>query len=127
METRSVIYRSPLGPLKLEATAEGICAVKYLFGKHSDTERAHASGLPDTKQKESLKRVRGPSQTAADVPLSSEGSKAEEHLQVCQTWLDAYFAGTLLQSNPAVPKPTLVLPSTGTKANQNNIVEEMKL
>ena len=104
-----MIYKSPLGPLKLEATAEGVCAVKYLFGKHSDSE---ATGLPHTKPEKDRDGGPGQAGTVAEATPSSKRSKAEEHLQVCQAWLDAYFAGTLLQSNP-VPKPTLVLPSTG--------------
>ena len=115
MEVSSVIYKTPIGPLKLEATAEGICAVKWLFGKHSksksDSTADHEQlSTPGAKEADSDAKA---SRAAGAVPSGAYGNatKAGEHLQVCKTWLDAYFAGTLLESNP--PKPALVLPESG--------------
>lgn len=106
-----MIYKTPIGPLKLEATAEGICAVKWLFGKHSKSKSDSADHEQlSTPMKEAgdngIKVV--PADVAAPVGASC---RADEHLEVCKTWLDAYFAGTLLESNP--PKPALVLPESG--------------
>ena len=104
----SVIYKTPIGPLKLEATDEGICAVKWLFGKHSDSERQPATGAPHAKKVDELE---GDGRRAAVRKTRGAKCKADEHLQMCRCWLDAYFSGTLLQSDP--PKPPLVLPTTG--------------
>lgn len=95
--SKELVYSSPLGPLKLTATAEGILAVKYLFGRGEgeDVERARS------------------------VPVKCEGDaehfsekEAESHLKICSKWLDAYFQGTLLKSPP--PRPKLALANKGT-------------
>ena len=111
MEVSSVIYKTPIGPLKLEATAEGICAVKWLFGKHSTatTDQEQQQSAPTKETDDDTKA--NPAAIAVPVGASGSAAKADEHLQVCKTWLDAYFAGTLLESNP--PKPPLVLPESG--------------
>jgi O6-methylguanine-DNA--protein-cysteine methyltransferase len=108
MEVSSAIYKTPIGPLKLEATTEGICAVKWLFGKHSKSKSDSADNeqLSTPAAKEDAKAV----SAGVAVPVGSSG-RANEHLEVCKAWLDAYFAGTLLESNP--PKPALVLPESG--------------
>lgn len=112
MEKSSVVYKTPIGPLKLEATAEGICGVKFLFGKRSDSEQlSQTTGPGETLQPGDREASRAA--MVARAQGTSEGSKAHDHLQVCQAWLDAYFAGTLLKSNPPIPKPPLVLPPTG--------------
>lgn len=105
-----MIYKTPIGPLKLEATDEGVCAVKWLFGKHSDSEQLHHSGAPPQAQRGHENEAKKGT-AVVDGGTKCKGSKAEEHLQVCQTWLDAYFAGTLLKAKP--PKPDLVLPPGG--------------
>lgn len=111
MEISSAIYKTPIGPLKLEATAEGICAVKWLFGKHSKSK----SDSADHAEQEStlaIKEEDNGKASPSSVAVGASGSaKADEHLQVCKTWLDAYFAGTLLEFDP--PKPALVLPESG--------------
>ena len=96
----SIVYKTPLGSLKLVANQEGICAVRWLFGKHaSETEQ-------------------GP-EAMVDPPVSEEkhsdvlATKPQEHLSVCRRWLDAYFGGYLLKSNPPIPRPPLVLPEKG--------------
>lgn len=105
----SSIYKTPIGPLKLEATAEGICAVKWLFGKHSKSKSDSAA---DHEQPSTPIKEAGDDDTkAVAVPAVGASCRADEHLEVCKTWLDAYFAGTLLESNP--PKPALVLPESG--------------
>ena len=116
MERSSLIYKTPIGPLKLEATAEGICAVKWLFGKHSKSQADSAEKLSTTtktqKEEDGVKASPATIVTGTKgAPRASSNAKADEHLQVCQAWLDAYFTGTLLQSNP--PKPALVLPGSG--------------
>ena len=104
-----MIYKTPIGPLKLEATAEGICAVKWLFGKHSKSKSDSADHeQPSTPIKEAGESDDDTKAVAVPVGASC---RADEHLEVCKTWLDAYFAGTLLESNP--PKPALVLPESG--------------
>ena len=110
MEKSFVIYKTPIGPLKLEASDEGICAVKWLFGKHSELPAGAAAAPPAQSE------TNGDKQEVAIATdggrTECKGSKAKRHLQDCQSWLDAYFAGTLLKTNP--PKPQLVLPQTGT-------------
>ena len=105
-----MIYKSPIGPLKLEATAEGICTVKWLFGKHS---KSKADSGDHEQQSTPVKgEDPGGKDSPAAIAVGTSGSaKADEHLKICKTWLDAYFAGTLLELNP--PKPTLVLPESG--------------
>ena len=109
MEVSSAIYKTPIGPLKLEATAEGVCAVKWLFGKHSKSK----AGSGDHEQLSTPAKGgdSGKDNPAAVAVGTSSSARADEHLQICKTWLDAYFAGTLLESNP--PKPALVLPESG--------------
>ncbi len=84
------VYKTPIGELKLVANGEGMCAVKWLFGKHSVSSR---NKIPEAVGK-----------------ASADSSKAQEHLRACQRWLDAYFDGSLLAAKPAIPKPPLVLP-----------------
>lgn len=97
--TRSVVYHSPVGPLKLVATEDGILAVKFLFGKHED--KVHVA-LPAKRE------------FTENGRLDGDESEAESHLKVCNAWLDAYFEGTLLKSDPPPPpRPKLALPATG--------------
>ena len=98
--SRSVVYHSPMGPLKLTATEEGMAAVKYLFGKHADekAEKQADEGVGVKWSEEVL-----------------DGSEAGSHLKVCCEWLDAYFAGKLLsQDPPPPPKPKLALSKKGS-------------
>lgn len=92
----TVVYKTPIGVLKLVANDEGMCAVKWLFGKHSVLTRNES---PDTVGK-----------------ASADSSKAQEHLRACRKWLDAYFDGSLLAVKPAIPKPPLVLPDKSITA-----------
>lgn len=93
--TQSMIYHSPIGPLKLVATSEGISQVKYLFGKHKEkgeltSEKAHCESM-----------------------AGSSGG-VESHLSVCSRWLDAYFEGTLLRKGKSPPpRPKLALSTEG--------------
>ena len=113
MEISSTIYKTPLGSLKLEATAEGICGVKWLFGKHSKSQSGHLSTTQEIQKREGgCKNSSAPA--AIDKPIS-DTTKADEHLKICRAWLDAYFSGTLLQTSP--PKPALVLPESGGSSN----------
>lgn len=84
----SIIYHSPIGPLKLVANGTGISSVKFLFGKH------------------------GVSPTVAGGDVEEVGSdsrkKAESHLEACSKWMDAYFDGSLLKPDPP-PRPKLAL------------------
>ena len=108
-----MIYKTPIGPLKLEATAEGISAVKWLFGKHSKSKSDSADHAEQGSTAPAIKEEDGGKASPSSVAVGASGSaKADKHLQVCKVWLDAYFAGTLLESNP--PKPALVLPESGT-------------
>lgn len=112
MEKSFVIYKTPIGPLKLEASDEGICAVKWLFGKHSELQAGAAAATPARSETNGEHNAKQEATIATDGGRTEcKGSKAEQHLQDCQSWLDAYFAGTLLETNP--PKPQLVLPHTG--------------
>lgn len=109
---KSLIYKTPIGPLKLEASDEGICAVKWLFGKHSDSEQlpTGAASSPPVQSETGVEH-NAKQETATAAGGGHTKRKAEQHLQDCQSWLDAYFSGTLLKTNP--PKPQLVLPHTG--------------
>lgn len=94
--SKSIVYSSPIGPLKLVATDDGISAVKFLFGKHGEkVEEAACKQLSTTRNGEDMLK------------------KADLHLNDCAKWLDAYFNGTLLQSSPPPPRPPLALPTTG--------------
>ena len=88
------VYYSPLGVLKLVANPDGICAVKWLSGKHECE-----GGSADSRRQ--------------NATLAENTSAAAIHLKACTTWLDAYFDGSLLKHNP--PRPPLVFP---TKASQ---------
>lgn len=96
------MYKSPIGALKLVANSEGICAVKWLFGKHAVSHY-------EVKEDNNLDRV--------TEKISAETSQPNEHLRVCQRWLDAYFEGSLLSAQPAIPTPPLVLPNKSTNYN----------
>ena len=115
MDKSFVIYKTPIGPLKLEASDEGICAVKWVFGKrHSELPAGAAPAPLAQTEADGEHNAKQEAATATDGRRTEcKGSKSERHLQDCQTWLDAYFAGTLLKTNP--PKPQLVLPHTGTQ------------
>lgn len=97
--SKSVVYSSPLGPLKLTASEEGVTAVKYLFGKHAERTAA-AQQAPEEDGLKWSER------------LEDDKSDAVGHLRVCCEWLDAYFAGKLLSPDPP-PRPKLALSKKG--------------
>lgn len=86
MEKVSRIYDSPVGRLRLEATAEGICALTW----PKDDGDGEVEVTVDTR----------------------EIAIARQHLATCTDWLSAYFNGSLLES--PVPRPPLVIPKEGT-------------
>lgn len=107
------VYSTPIGPLKLVANAEGICTVKFLFGKQQSSPRDDGSHEV-IGQKGSGKDTKHTSHSQGSVPsdtASPEERKALGHLEVCINWLDAYFDGSLLKLSP--PKPPLVFPTEG--------------
>ena len=69
MDLASCLFDSPVGRLRITATAEGVCGVAWL----KEGELAEVEGRGDQK-------------------------KAREHLATCTDWLTAYFSGSLLQS-----------------------------
>ena len=101
---RSVVYGSPMGPLKLTATEEGIAAVKYLFGKYAEP----------TEGKQAVKESEDGVNWSKR--LLDYGSEAVSHLRVCCEWLDAYFAGKLLTPDPP-PRPKLAFSKKGLLDN----------
>lgn len=84
----SRIYDSPVGRLKIEATAEGICALTW---PKDDDASDQVNETIDTR----------------------DSAIARQHLTTCTDWLSAYFRGSLLES--PVPRPPLVIPKKGTK------------
>ena len=109
-----MIYNSPLGPLKLVATKDGMTAVKYLFGRHSDS-CGLVKGQNDHKDKgisegDTIEEKEERSSELTDDEEIDKGAKT--HLNACKRWLDAYFDGTLLRPD-GPPKPTLALPASG--------------
>ena len=106
----ALIYRSPLGPLKLVANPEGICSVKWLFGKHS--EEPEGSGISTRDARQERRVTNSTANRLQDTPVTSEKSAAV-HLKVCTTWLDAYFNSSLLKDTP--PRPPLVFPTKAAK------------
>ncbi len=96
----SVVHKTPIGALKLVANNEGICAVKWLFGKHAVSQK---EDNPDDKN------------ISTQTTLAGMSTEPKEHLRVCQRWLDAYFDGSLLVARPAILKPPLVLPDKSTR------------
>ena len=99
------VYKSPIGPLKVVANEDGICAVKFLFGKQQDS-----TSKPMTVGKGKNLQLDDPTEEEVSIAAleedSSEKKQALEHLRVCIDWLDAYFGGSVLQSSP--PRPQLV-------------------
>lgn len=83
----SQVYSSPVGPLKLTATKEGISGVKFL------SEKREGGVNPAT------------SSAAEDKEPPEAHLRAQWHLKVCTEWLDAYFKGTLLKLDDATPPP----------------------
>ncbi len=83
---KSIVHETPIGALKIVANDEGICAVKWLFGKYA------------VSPNDSLDKV------------TYGTSKSNKHLRACQKWLNAYFDRSLLVTRPEIPKPPLVLP-----------------
>ena len=107
VSTKSRVYSSPIGPLKLTATDEGILAVKYLFGKHKEVDPE--AGNTAVKQAEHVE----------DKGSKDSVEAAESHLDTCSEWLDAYFQGSLLKSEaPPPPRPKLTLPQKGINYGQ---------
>ena len=90
----SCVYRSPLGPLKLVANAEGMCEVKFLFCGHG------RKPLVSEGERDS-------SSPPAVVELTKNNPETAQHLKTCSSWLDAYFNCTL---DKDVARPTLVFP-----------------
>lgn len=116
----SCVYKTPIGPLELVAGPEGISAVRWLFGKHCQDQ----ASVPDSpgpcmhEQDPSGLHV----SAVSECEVTSKNSKAEDslekkramdHMRVCINWLNAYFDGTLLQSDKPIPKPELSLPDGG--------------
>lgn len=97
----SVVYLTPIGPLKLVANGDGMTAVKFLFGRHGATRVA--ADMADSSASEELER-----EGASGTVDRESGNKDNFHLEVCKKWLDAYFDGGLLGSHPP-PRPKLVL------------------
>lgn len=86
MERASIVYDSPIGLLKVEATSEGICALTWLE--------------EDEKSEQGVETVK-----------AIGSGLAKKHLTTCTKWLSAYFNGSLLEH--PVPKPPLVIPKKG--------------
>ena len=103
--SESLVYNSPMGPLKLTATEEGIAAVKYLFGKKEQAEKQEVQDAAEAEAKVW-------SDAAAAAGSEASGTEAGSHLKVCCEWLDAYFAGKLLTPDPP-PRPKLDLSKKG--------------
>ena len=103
--TVSVVYNTLVGVLKLEATSEGICSVKWLSTKQEETPRGQ---FTTKKRNDSCEETLNQKE---DSVMSC--SKANEHLKTCKAWLDAYFDGSLLKRHPPLPRPPLVLPMKG--------------
>ena len=82
-ERASCVFDSPVGRLKIAATADGVYALTWL----KEGELVGEGG--DSK----------------------DSARARQHLATCTDWLTAYFSGSLLQS--PVPRPPLVIPSKG--------------
>ena len=92
----SEVYQTPIGPLKLVASKDGISAVKYLFGKHTE-EPVLVKEAPVMVEEK-----------------AGEKTEADAHLDVCKKWLDWYFKGFLLKPDSAPPlRPTLALSMEG--------------
>ena len=102
---RSIIYNSPIGPLQLVATRDGISALKFLFGRHGQKSAA----VDHFQTENSLSKE--DTKTTEKELIAEEDKEAQSHLNVCIKWLDAYFEGTILKSDPPLPKPALALPS----------------
>ena len=88
------VCNSPVGRLRISATADGVYAVVWL------------------KEGEKGELV-GENQDPKDC------ARARQHLATCTDWLTAYFSGSLLES--PVAKPPLVIPKKGAyyrKASQ---------
>lgn len=83
----SSIFDSPVGRLRVEATAEGVCALRW---------------VKDDEESEQVEETADP----------RNRTMAKRHLTTCTDWLSAYFNGSLLES--PVPKPPLVIPQKGT-------------
>ena len=101
-KTQSLVYQAPIGPLKLIASEEGISGIKFLFGSRGDQMGGAIVATQSERKTE-----------AASSEIKSE-DKASLHLEVCKKWLDAYFEGSLLKSDPPPPpKPKLSLAMQG--------------
>ena len=87
-ETVSCTFESPVGRLKISATAEGVCAVTWL---KEGEEAQLLEGLTDP----------------------TDAARAKQHLETCSEWLTAYFSGSLLES--PVPAPPLAIPMKSTQ------------
>lgn len=104
-KTQSLVYQAPIGPLKLIASEEGISGLKFLFGSRGDQMGGAIMATQGHERK--TERAASPSGKSED--------KASFHLEVCKKWLDAYFEGSLLNSDPPPPpKPKLSLAMQGT-------------
>lgn len=80
------IFDSPVGRLRIAATADGVCAVAWL----KEGEKGGVVGENGDEK---------------------ECARARQHLATCTKWLAAYFSGSLLES--PVPRPPLVIPKKG--------------
>ena len=105
------VYSTPIGPLKLVANAEGICAVKWLLKQQSSSTGDGSEVFGSGKDGENKPHPQDSAPLETTPEVSPEERKALGHLEVCINWLDAYFDGSLLKFNP--PKPPLVFPTEG--------------
>lgn len=105
----SCVLKTPIGALKLVANPEGICAVKWLFGKYCATEASTTIKSPSLKAERKGRDITTNLESiSAETP---EQKQALDHLRVGINWISAYFDGSLLKSN--IPRPPLVFPMKG--------------
>ena len=120
-------YRSPVGLLRLVASAGGMQTLKWLS---SSEEPEKETTSPNVSQEIGSSSVHhesddksaagGEWRASAGVvawgpsePASEEQRRALENVGTSVRWLDAYFDGSLLTADPPVAKPPLVIPSEG--------------
>lgn len=89
----SAVYYSPLGPIRVSASARGVCSVELMFGKHG------VSGGEEAQEHDHQQQ---------DPRVPEECPESTKHVRKCLKWLELYFSGDAEGMKAHMPQLDLV-------------------